>query len=229
MRLLVFFIFSLFLSIGSAAAFVVSPLRADITAFGADATKAINVANKRPETVFFEVSVKERVFANDGSFTLKSADDDFVVFPPLGQVPTGESRNIRIQYVGPSELTQTRAYSVTVAEVPAELGPGVSGVRVAFAYASAFYVRPPNATVELQIVATRAVGGDAAMRMANIGNHYARLRDYRLLDAQGDTIAEGVELEQIASQSIVFPGTSPVIRLEGVKASAIKNAIVERL
>lgn len=184
----------------------VQPLRIMIEPAKGQTSATIAVNNTRDRALPFEIVAERRIIAQDGSQTYEPADDSFVIFPPQGNVDVGRSQAIRVQYVGPPVADKTQGYVIRVKEVPVQ-DPNFEGVRFAYAYGVAFYIKPERARDNVQVNGFRKTEEGLEIDLVNDGNDYSLLTEKRLRIEAG---AEKLNFErQQLSEMIEFPLVAP--------------------
>ena len=181
-------------------AYEVSPMRIFLVPAEGRSQATISINNTRDEPLPVELKIFRRTTAEDGSETMEEADDAFIVFPPQVQVPANASQAIRLQYVGPAELTESTSYLVQVVEVPVS-PEGFSGVRFTYNFGVAVYVEPPRAVERISVVSAERSEGRLRLTVRNSGNKHGLLHQHRLLvnaggqqlDLTADDLANRIE------------------------------------
>lgn len=145
-----------------AAAMRVSPMVLEMESRGSDAVARLEVQNINAGNLAFETRVFLMTIAEDGSIIETPADDMFLVFPPQGVLPAGGRQVVRLQWVGEPELPASRAYYVSVEQLPVALEPAsteavAAQVQVLYNMRALVVVAPPGAAPDVSASAVRQV------------------------------------------------------------------------
>lgn len=153
----------------------VSPMIIEMTTSGNGAIGRLEVQNLNPESLAFETKVTRIDFGPNGQITETPADEDFLVFPPQGVLPENGRQVIRVQWVGEPDIPVSRAYYLSVNQLPVALQPGnesEAGAQVQIVYhmKALVAVAPAGANPDVSLVNARpielpgqeAAGGAAA-------------------------------------------------------------------
>ncbi|HEU4960213.1 MAG TPA: fimbria/pilus periplasmic chaperone [Sphingomonas sp.] len=184
---------------GAAYAMRVSPMVVEMTTSGVNSTARVEVQNLNSGNLPFETRITRIDYDADGNQHETPADGDFLVFPPQGLLPQNARQVIRVQWVGGADLPASRAYYLSVNQIPVKLAPqedgGSAGAQVQLVYhiKVLMTVSPPNAKPAVAFVsakpvmiapkaapgATEAPAGPAtpglAVTVKNTGNRYAMM------------------------------------------------------
>lgn len=142
-------------AVSSAEAMRVSPMVAELTTTGAGSTARIEVGNIGNAALPFETVITEVDMTGD-VITEKPADEEFLVFPPQGLVPTNGRQVVRVQWVGAPDLDASRAFYLSVRQLPVEVTPSGEGggslqVSVLYTMKALLVVAPPNARPDVRV------------------------------------------------------------------------------
>ncbi|MEI9990997.1 MAG: fimbria/pilus periplasmic chaperone [Rhizomicrobium sp.] len=130
-----------------AAAFKISPFTAEMAPAGSRATLDYVVENDSSDPTAVQIGVVKREQAEDGSETLPSAEDQFLVFPAQLVLLPREKRTVRVQWLGPVNPDKELAYRLIAEQLPVDLGrPGsaVNSLKLLVKYQTAVYILPPG-------------------------------------------------------------------------------------
>jgi fimbrial chaperone protein len=148
---------------GAAYAMRVSPMVVEMTTSGVNSTARVEVQNLNSGNLPFETRITRIDYDADGNQHETPADGDFLVFPPQGLLPQNARQVIRVQWVGGADLPASRAYYLSVNQIPVKLAPqddsGSAGAQVQLVYhiKVLMTVSPPNAKPEVAFVSARPV------------------------------------------------------------------------
>lgn len=146
----------------AAYAMRVSPMVLEMETRGSNAVARLEVQNLNPGTLAFETRITRMSFDENGNVVEVPADEDFLVFPPQGVLPTAGRQVIRLQWVGPAEIPASQAYYVSVNQLPVALEPGQQDnvgaqVQIVYHMKALVVVAPPGATPNVEAAAVRPI------------------------------------------------------------------------
>lgn len=143
-----------------ALALKISPFSAEMGPTGARAKLDYVLENETSEPTAVQISMVKRVQAEDGSETLPSADDDFVVFPTQLILLPKEKRTVRVQWLGAVAPEKELAFRLIAEQLPVNLKPGESrnDLQLLVKYQTALYIVPSgvHAVAARDLVVQRA-------------------------------------------------------------------------
>ncbi len=147
---------------GGAWAMRLSPMVVEMTTSGANATARIEVQNINAANLAYETRVTRINYDDKGVMSETPADGDFLVFPPQGVLPPGARQVIRLQWVGDPKLAASRAYYVSVNQLPVALArdqTAATGAQVQVVYhmKALVTVAPPKAAPQVATVSAKPV------------------------------------------------------------------------
>lgn len=201
----------LFIRSPAADAFQLVPITQQFEPAGRGANKTFRLENldSREATVILRVT--SRQMDVDGKEKTEDSDD-FIVFPTEAIIPPGGVQIVRVQYVGPTDLTQEVPYRIIAEGTPITSVPGqASQILIAMRYAGTIYVTPAGAKaqVALESVAPAAGAGPHQMEviLRNAGTAHGLLLDPVLTVSKSGARRElsGDALRAIAGEN-VLPG-----------------------
>jgi fimbrial chaperone protein len=145
-----------FLAVSSAEAMRVSPMVSELTTTGAGSAARIEVGNIGSSPMPFETVITEISMDGEGNLTETPADENFLVFPPQGLVPTNGRQVVRVQWVGDPTIETSKAYYLWVRQLPVETtasqeGGGALQVAVLYTMKALIVVAPPGAQPDVQV------------------------------------------------------------------------------
>lgn len=146
---------------GAAWAMRVSPMVSELTTTGAGSAARIEVGNVGSAALPFETRITRMEVDADGNVVETDADEDFLVFPPQGVVPTGGRQVVRVQWVGDASIDTSRAYYLWVRQLPVATDPntpedgGAVQVTVLYTMKALIVVAPPGAEPKVEVVSVK--------------------------------------------------------------------------
>jgi fimbrial chaperone protein len=137
----------------------VSPMVVEMSTVGSNAVARIEVQNLNTGKLPFETRITRVDFSPEGETTETAADGDFTVFPPQGILPQGARQIVRLQWVGPADLPASRAYYLSVKQLPVPVEAQQQGgqVQVLYNMKALIVVAPPGATPNVEASSVKAV------------------------------------------------------------------------
>ncbi|MDQ8758002.1 molecular chaperone [Sphingosinicella sp. LHD-64] len=183
----------------AAYAMRVSPMVVEMETRGSNAVARIEVQNLNPGNLAYETRITRMQFDENGNVTETPADEEFLVFPPQGVLPTNGRQVIRLQWVGPAEIPASQAYYVSVNQLPVALEPGApenlgAQVQIVYHMKALVIVAPPGATPNVETASARAIdyqpppppdgsatppaGPGVEIRLRNTGRRHALMSVY---------------------------------------------------
>ena len=204
-RILMALVFALTLCLGAppAAAFEVRPIVSDIELPSDRGGVTLTIANPRTSVLPITFRVVERGVNEDGSEVQTPADAEFVIFPQQLTVEPGQSRAVRVQYVGASPQ-RSRSFTLYAEEPAVDLEPGVSGVRTRLVIGASVHVFDAGTRPDPVIAETQPVDGGMRVTLENRGTRYTYID--ALLLRFGEVEYGGVNLGSIAGRTLLPPG-----------------------
>lgn len=191
--------------LGPAMPMTVQPVVLDLTAYGSGMSRVIAVENTFATRLAIELRIEELKFENGELVKTAIDPGDLLVFPPQAFIEPGETQNFRVQYVGDPDITESKHYYVTVAQLPVRLAEGQSAIQILYNFQVLVSVAPADTRPALA-VASAAIGTNRegkpvpAVTISNASNAHGYLSNGRLHITQHD--ASG---KQVFSRSISGP------------------------
>ena len=213
---------------GIAHAYQVSPMIYDMTPTGKGASTVIRVNNTNKSPITVELQAEKRLFDANGKESREAADKDFVLFPPQAVIAAGATQAVRVQYVGPQDLTKSETYTITVKQVPVKLpNDGKSGVQFVFNFSTVANIVPEGAKPSVEVASVEPGAKTLKVTLKNAGNKYANLA-LSNVELSGGTFKSVVKDEawrKALGTSWILPGGTRVVELpKPDKAPADLNA-----
>ncbi len=198
---------------GPASAVTVEPVVSVITIPDDLSGVTIVVENPRNVDFPFVVEIVERAINEDGTEEQTPADGEFVVFPPQAIVAPGQSRSLRLQWVGAVPET-SRSFTLYASELPVELSGEPSGIQTLLRMGASVHVVPPGARGQPVVINAEIVPEGVMVTLGNEGTRYVYINELSL--SFNERIIEGVELGNTAGRTLITPGAKRTFLVEGV-------------
>ncbi len=195
---------------GYAKALVVSPLTLDLTSAGTNNKATLRVRNDSTAPIPIEIIVARLSITSQGVTQSKSAEGDFLIFPPQATIPAGGSQAFRVQWTGQPDLKASQTYIFSVNQLPVAFEANRSGVQIVLNFAVLVNVSPPNAKPDVSLV-TFELGDQQrpTLMVQNKGSKHALLTEgtVTLEGAGWKKIYAGADLlEALGGMGLVQPG-----------------------
>lgn len=179
---------ALLLGARSAWALKVIPFGAEFEPRGSGATRSFRLENETPQPAAAQIRMVGREADLDGKEQASPADDDFVVFPAQLVLLGGETRTIRVQWVGNPAPATELSYRMIVELLPVDFEPAQrrgAQVKLMLRYEAAVYIVPSGAKRDPVVEAAEPVRGQngqarLAVTVQNRGTAHALLTDVSL-------------------------------------------------
>ena len=211
---------------GSVWAFNFTPIDATLRPSGSGATQTFSVENPSPSPVAVEITMFTREMTPEGDDVLEAADDVFTVYPSQLILQPGGRQSVRVQWTGPAELSQERAFRLIAEELPINLAEDDeegAGLDLLVRYVASVYVQPTGAEARLSIE-PEVADENVVIVIQNQGTMRAVLRDedYALYadgqavefdEAQRESMA-AINVLADHTRRIVIPGTADLVNRE---------------
>lgn len=146
----------------AAYAMRVSPMVVEMTTNGVGGTARIEVQNLNQVPLPFETQITEIHYDDQGNMTETPADAEFLTFPPQGLLQPGARQVVRLQWVGKPDMPASRAFYLSVNQIPVALAPGDAQslgakVQVVYHMKALVVVAPPKAAPKVEAVSAKPV------------------------------------------------------------------------
>jgi fimbrial chaperone protein len=192
----------------------VTPLSAELSASGLNSKTTLKVFNDSAAPIPVEVSSSKLTVAEDGTFTNVPVKGKFLVFPPQATIPPGASQSFRVQWMGDQNLKASESYTLSVNQLPVDLGQKKNGVQIVFNFSVIVNVAGVNAkpvisVLKADIAQTSSKGKEPVITLENSGTGHALLGDGSLILTSGSwskTFA-GDEIRKLFGMGLIQPGT----------------------
>lgn len=163
---LVWGVFAVTIALGApraAHAFAFQPSVVEFTLADAQLSKTFTVDNTNSSKIAVQIGAHARILDEEGQEQLPTSDH-FSVFPKQMILAPGESKVVRVTYVGPKDLVKEAAYRIIAEQMPVDLksAEAAAGTNLKFLikYQTSVYVVPARAKAKVLVEATRSVTVD---------------------------------------------------------------------
>jgi fimbrial chaperone protein len=112
----------------------VTPMIVEIKPTGRDSVARVELTNDADRDIPYEVEMMSGEISPEGSLSLVSADEQFIVFPPQALIEANTQQVFRIQYVGEDALDQSQIYYLSIKQIPVAFEEGQNQVQVVVNY-----------------------------------------------------------------------------------------------
>ena len=215
----------LFLLGGLAQAITLVPLDRGFTPSGLGSTQTFTVTNTGKQPAAVEITLMSRELDSEGQDILAEADDDFTVFPAQMVLQPAQAQTVRVQYVGPPNLTTERAYRLIAEQLPIDLGDSQQDggrINVMMKYVASLYVTPAKAKAQFVVSELKAVEDKGAtlleIKLRNDGNAHKVITNGKLY--LGSQELKGEQIGPVEGANLL-PGGVRVFRIPMPSGSEI--------
>jgi fimbrial chaperone protein len=180
-----------------AQAMTVQPVVIDLRTGGRQMSALVTVENSFATPLPVELTVREAKFELNGLQQTEVESNDLLVFPPQALIPPGQSQSFRIQWVGDPQISGSKHYFITVAQLPVQLPEGQNAIQILYnfqviASVGAAASRPALRITESKIEANAAGIPRPVIRIDNTGANYGYLADGQVRIVQKDATGKEV-------------------------------------
>jgi fimbrial chaperone protein len=141
----------------SAWAMTVQPVVLDLKPGGRDMSATITVQNTFTSPMPIGITVDALSFDQKGIQPTGKDPGDVIVYPPQALIPPGQTQTFRVLWAGDPELSLSRHYYVTVAQLPVKLPEGQSAIQILYNFQVLVNVGATNGKAQLSIASANAV------------------------------------------------------------------------
>lgn len=137
--------------VAPAVAMTVQPVVIDLQNSGRGMTQVITVENTFATPLPVEMRIEQLALDENGVKLTGKDPGDLLVFPPQTLIQPGQTQTFRVQYVGDPDLTASKHYYVTVAQLPVKLPEGQSAIQILYNFQVLVSIAPTGAKPALTI------------------------------------------------------------------------------
>ena len=131
----------------------VEPMVFELASSGTKSTTSLRVSNNKSSPLTIEVEPTRISLDDEGNETRTLAEDDFLIYPPQSILQPGKTQVIKVKYIGDPNIDISKAYRISVKQVPVDLGLGdTTGVGLLLNFNTLANVIPAKAKAELSVV-----------------------------------------------------------------------------
>ena len=139
-----------------AVAINVQPVIVDLQSTGRSASAIISLQNTFPETVPVELTAHPIRIVNGELQEIEDEEaEDLLIFPAQTTIPGGQTQAFRVQWVGEPDLTESKHFYVTAAQLPVALSENQNAIQVLHRFKILVSVGAASATSELHVSEAR--------------------------------------------------------------------------
>lgn len=192
----------------------VTPLSAELSASGVNSKTTLKVFNDSAAPIPVDVSSSRLTVAEDGTFTNVPVKGKFMVYPPQATIPPGASQSFRVQWLGDPNLKESESYTLSVDQLPVDLGQKKNGVQLVFSFSVIINVaaasgKPVISVIKADIAQRSSKGNEPVITLENSGNVHALLGDGSLVLTSGSWTKSfaGDEIRKLFGMGLIQPKT----------------------
>jgi fimbrial chaperone protein len=169
-----------------AGQFSVSPVR--IYMATKDRTIAVTVTNESSAELVMQADLFLWRQTATGLEEL-TPTEDLIAAPPILKLAPGAKQVVRLAMLKPMPITEQLTYRLMVREIP-EVKPPEPGIQlqIALAFSLPVFITPPGAKRQLACGLQRTAPDAVRATCENTGNAYAQPTEFKLSDANGQTL-----------------------------------------
>ncbi len=198
----------------------VSPVYLDMASTGPGSRADIRIANRSARPLPIETVVTRITRNGHGNLTEERADADFLVLPMQTMIPPGGSQILKVQWLGDPVISESRAYRVSINQLPVAQPGGGKAVQIVMNMAVVVHVAPPEGDPALDLVDTGTVETTDGQTMPTVTVRnpsavHARLPDatIRLTAGGWNKVLTPSTLQALIGIGAVMPGQTRTFRL----------------
>ncbi|WP_120717441.1 fimbria/pilus periplasmic chaperone [Tsuneonella amylolytica] len=209
-----------------ADAMTVQPVVIDLETAGRGMSQVVTVENTFATPLPVELTVQQLELTDDGVKLTGVDPGDLLVFPPQALIQPGQTQAFRVQYVGDPDLSTSKHYYITVAQLPVKLPEGQSAIQILYNFQVLVSVGPQGMKADLAVTGSTVDTANAGHREPLVTVHnnsakYGYLSQGRLRvvakDAAGKEVLRetmtGPEIQQRMGFGLVGGNQSRKVRL----------------
>jgi fimbrial chaperone protein len=168
----------------ASASLRVDPFIIYIIPNGQGSSSVVQLTNVTDVQLPFEATVVKRTVV-DGHEVDVPAEDDFVIFPPQMIIRPHETQTLRIQWIVGQAPTTSESYYVYVTQIPADVQPNVTGIRISYRFGISVHVVPANTSPNFEVTGLRPATNAAGVHgfqldVRNGGARFGRMSEHEL-------------------------------------------------
>jgi fimbrial chaperone protein len=181
-----FVLIGLMLTAAVSQAFQFSPISRVFSPTGKDRVHEFRVTNEGNDPIAVELKILKRKMDVKGEDVLDENEDDaFVIFPTQTIVMGGNSKKIRVEWLGGPDIDVEQPYRIIAEQVPVDLEKRSANqgamVQVMLKYVGSVYVRPDGLKSQIVIHGARVETLDGkrvlTLEMENVGARHTLIKD----------------------------------------------------
>ncbi len=209
------------------AGFEVSPLVHEMTDRGLGASSKIQIYNPTDSILPLEVEVKRILFDSSGKQSIYLEDNELMVFPPALLIASGATQMLRLQWVGETEIEESRSYFVSLSQAVLPLAGGnTNAVRLMLTFNVLVHIAHEGSISDLEVLSTEIIKTDVGSvlqaKIKNFGPRYTYLSNSGLKLASVAGFSQHIppgELRDLGKDVFIPPSVTRKVQipLQGVK------------
>lgn len=195
--------------------FELQPISREFTPSGSGAVQSYLVSNPATEPIAINITVETRALDVEGLETNRSAENDFLIYPPQFIVGPGKRQTVRVTWLGDPTAPRELAYRLVVEQLPIErllpsatgAGPVQARVVVLTRYKGSLYVKPPHAQPRLVVASAQLASRSLlAVTVKNEGTGRVALKDVKFKVKTGELLTVFKTADLALKSSVLLPG-----------------------
>jgi len=198
----------------------VSPVYLDMVSAGPRSRADIRVINRSDRPLPIEAVVSRVTHDAQGTLIVERDEADFLVLPMQAMLPPGGSQILKVQWLGDPVIAESRAYRISVNQLPVTEPGGDAAIQVLMNLAVIVHVAPPQGVPSLELIGhgtARGRGGERrpTVTVRNPSKVHARLPDATLRLSSGgwSKVLPPQTLDTLLGIGAVMPGQTRTFQL----------------
>lgn len=197
--------FLLLLALPFLCAFTFNPMSQSIDLGDDKKSAQFLLENDTPENQAIELTVKERSMDQDGKEILTDTSE-ISIFPPAVIIPPKEKRTIRVNYNGPKDLKDEKAFRVIAEQLSVKVDEKQkkrSGIQMLMRYVAALYVTSKDSASKVEIKSFEATKDGLKVVIENSGNKHQILADPLMTLGKEGKKFKGEDLNGMTGENVL--------------------------
>lgn len=213
--------------LSAAYSYQLSPLNATYDSSGPDSQKIYTIVNDSDSPIAIEISAVKRNIDINGEEYNEDASAYFSIQPSKMIIRPQSTQLVRVQYRGPSTLTEEQSFRIISEQIPYSVGAQVpdSGQMISFlfVYSTSAYVRPSRVIESVTSTAEVDEDGKLSVTIENTGSVHQLLNSLEVAvtseNGASYTFTEE-ELEAISGISLLT-NSKVIVRTENAPSELL--------
>lgn len=212
-------------------AFTFNPMSQSIMLGEGQKSAQFLLENDGNENMAIELSVSERKMNEKGEEELPETSE-LSIFPPQLIIPPKEKRTIRVNWNGPTNIKDEKAFRVIAEQLPLKVDPKIkrkSGIQMLMKYMAALYVTPPDVESKIEVISHSSDGKELKITIQNHGGLHQILAKPEMTFAVGKKkqTLKADELKGLSGENVLAHSKRIFIIKSAVKINKEAKATIK--